>query len=76
MNISKMLEIEEGYRSEPYLCSEGYPTVGIGWRIGDKGQTLDDFKHIRVCQSAAHAQLEFQVACTFATLSNKLDFFK
>ncbi|HGF7373659.1 TPA: glycoside hydrolase family protein [Vibrio cholerae] len=36
-----VLEFEEGYREKPYHCSEGYPTVGIGKKIGPKGCSLD-----------------------------------
>ena len=35
-----LLEKEEGFRAKPYLCSEGYPTVGYGQRIGAKNQPL------------------------------------
>ena len=75
MNIVKMLEREEGFKNKPYYCSENYPTVGIGWRIGYKNQPLEDFKLIRVCQSAAYAQCEFQIAGIYASLHDKLDFF-
>lgn len=37
----RLLEFEEGFKSKPYYCSEGYPTVGIGWRIGPKGAPLE-----------------------------------
>ena len=40
MNVIKLLEIEEGYREKAYYCSEGYPTIGIGKRIGDKSVDL------------------------------------
>ena len=76
MNISEMLEVEEGFRSKPYLCSEGFATVGIGWRIGSKGQPLSDFKHISMCQAAAYAQLDFKIAGITANLSNEFEFFK
>lgn len=36
MNILCLLEYEEGYRERPYLCSNGYPTIGIGQRLGPK----------------------------------------
>lgn len=36
MSLIKLIEFEEGYREKPYLCSNGYPTVGIGWKLGDK----------------------------------------
>ena len=76
MNIIEMLDKEEGFRSEPYLCSEGYATVGIGWRIGSKGQPLSDFKLISLCKAAAYDQLEFKVAGISANLSNEFEFFK
>lgn len=38
--IDKMLEIDEGYRAKPYIDSEGYPTGGIGIKLGPKGASL------------------------------------
>ncbi len=35
---------EEGYREKPYRDSEGYPTVGIGIRIGPKGADLAQYR--------------------------------
>lgn len=43
MNIEKLLMIEEGFRAKPYYCSEGYPTIGVGTKIGKKGVPLDSF---------------------------------
>ena len=40
MNTLELISYEEGYRMKPYLCSEGYPTIGIGKRIGPKGADL------------------------------------
>ncbi len=40
MNIFELLSYEEGYREKPYYCSEGYPTIGIGTKIGPKGASL------------------------------------
>lgn len=34
--VIDLLTHEEGFRARPYLCSEGYPTVGIGFRLGPK----------------------------------------
>ena len=39
----EILEIEEGFREEPYYCSEGYPTIGYGLKIGTKGAPLDQY---------------------------------
>lgn len=36
----KILKKEEGFRTEPYLCSEGYPTYGYGVKIGEKYEPL------------------------------------
>lgn len=36
-----MLNYEEGFKSKPYYCSEGYPTVATGVRIGPKGAKLE-----------------------------------
>ena len=54
----QLLEIEEGYRSEVYYCSERYPTIGIGKRIGSLNQPLSDFKLITVPKAVAYAWLE------------------
>jgi len=39
----QILEFEEGWRESPYYCSEGYPTVGYGFKIGDKSAPLPVF---------------------------------
>ena len=42
--IEKLIEFEEGYRKHPYYCSEGYPTIGIGKKIGPKHASLSMYK--------------------------------
>lgn len=42
--IEKLLEKEEGYRAEPYYCSQGYPTIGIGKKIGPKDTPLSMYE--------------------------------
>ncbi|MGL4516793.1 MAG: glycoside hydrolase family protein [Shewanella sp.] len=42
--IAKLLKYEEGYRAKPYYCSENYPTIGIGLRIGPKGAPLSQYE--------------------------------
>lgn len=44
MNITKLIEYEEGWRSRPYLCSEGYPTVGFGFKLGPKSAPLSQYR--------------------------------
>ena len=39
--IAQLIELEEGYRSHVYYCSEGYPTIAIGKKIGRKGDPLE-----------------------------------
>lgn len=39
----EILTVEEGFREEPYYCSEGYPTIGIGQRIGPKSEPLEKY---------------------------------
>lgn len=43
MNIEDLLYFEEGYRSEPYWCSERFPTVGIGKCLGGRGESLNHY---------------------------------
>ncbi len=76
MNIEQMIEREEGFKAKPYYCSEGFPTVGIGWRIGKKNQSLEDFELVQVCKGTAYAQLGFEISGIKAALSNELAFFE
>jgi len=38
---TKLIEIEESYRSHPYHCTQGFPTIGIGKKIGPKNADLE-----------------------------------
>jgi len=60
MNILQLLEREEGYRVKPYYCTEGYPTVGIGKRIGPKNAPLDVYQ-FEVSLPVAHEWLREEV---------------
>lgn len=44
MNIEELLEFEEGFRAEPYIDSEGYPTCGIGTKLGPKNTPLSFYE--------------------------------
>ena len=37
-----ILQNDEGWRSVPYYCSEGFPTIGYGFKIGNKGEPLPE----------------------------------
>ena len=39
-NIINLLNYEEGFKEKPYYCSEGYPTIATGIRIGPKNAPL------------------------------------
>ncbi len=39
-----VLTFEEEFKEVPYYCSQGYPTVGIGQRIGPKGESLEKYE--------------------------------
>lgn len=43
-NIVSLLNFEEGWSSKPYYCSEGYPTIATGIRIGPKGAPLSNYQ--------------------------------
>lgn len=67
MNLFEVLKFEEGYRSEPYYCSEGYPTIGIGTKIGPKSAPLASYQ-FSVSEKVAKAMLEDDVSLIFASL--------
>lgn len=63
MNLTiKILELEEGWRERPYYCSEGYPTVGYGFKIGGKGDPLPRFSLPRKAGDAWLAELLDEVS--------------
>ncbi len=57
MNVIDVLEFEEGYRDKAYHCSEGYPTIGIGTKIGPKGASLSNYE-FKVSREAAGVMLK------------------
>ncbi|EDR7562756.1 lysozyme, partial [Salmonella enterica subsp. houtenae] len=38
--IFSLLKVEEGVRHNPYIDSLGYPTVGVGFKLGPQGANL------------------------------------
>lgn len=42
--IIQILNFEEGFREKPYIDTEGYPTVGTGFKIGPKGAPLSHYQ--------------------------------
>lgn len=41
--ILDILNYEEGFRSSPYIDTEGYPTIGTGFKIGPKGAKISNY---------------------------------
>lgn len=67
MNIISLLNYEEGYSEKPYYCSEGYPTVAIGKRIGPKGAPLDQYQ-FTVSKSVATVWMSEDVQSTITDM--------
>ena len=75
MNVLEMIEKEEGYSERAYYCSEGYPTIGIGWKIGGINQALSDFKYINISREVAQSKLSEIVNCDKLILSKNIGSF-
>jgi lysozyme len=41
--LLRLLVVDEGWRANPYLCSEGFPTIGYGFKIGPKNADLKNY---------------------------------
>lgn len=39
----RIIATEEGWRGRPYYCSEGYPSIGYGFKLGAKNAPLPSF---------------------------------
>lgn len=72
MNVTDLIEFEEGYRSRPYLCTQGYPTIGIGKKIGKRWANIEDFD-FTVSRKIAKAWLDESLSEILNQLS-RLDF--
>lgn len=72
---AKLIAKEEGYRSKPYFCSEGYPTIGYGQKLGPKNAPLDLYK-FELPEIVAHEWLEFSVSVLYGAIEDKKFFFE
>lgn len=66
--VEDLLMREEGYRESPYYCSEGYPTIGIGTRIGPKGAPLKQYQ-IKFSKAVAKLFLSEEIEKIRSSLS-------
>ena len=67
-DATELLAKEEGFRAKPYLCSEGFPTVGYGQRIGAKNQPLNAYQFF-LPKPVAKAWLRFNIELLIDTVA-------
>ena len=60
-SLAKLLKHEEGWSAKPYLCSQGYPTVGYGFKLGPKGAPIKYYS-FTLPQAAGEAWLAAHVS--------------
>ena len=61
MKLSELIELEEGFRERAYLCTSGYPTIGLGTKIGPKGAELYNYTFM-VNRAIAEAMMQKELA--------------
>ncbi len=69
----RMLKKEEGFRAKPYLCSEGFPTIGYGEKIGDKYEALPN---ITTTEPEAYKKMLATVTANEKTILNNPDLYR
>lgn len=55
--MSKVIRYEEGFRERAYYCSEGYPTIGYGTKLGPRHTPLTSYT-FKVSKDSAKELLE------------------
>lgn len=75
MNLIKILKFEEGFSAKPYICSEGYITIGLGTKLFKHkaellGITPEDFP-ITASLTQAEEWLHGEVALKDMRLSSR-----
>lgn len=74
MNVLKIIAFEEGFMSKPYLCSEGFVTIGLGTKLHkSKDMNPEDFP-IRVSRKIAEEWLSTEVDIKHKKLSSKFGY--
>lgn len=69
ITLFDVLKLEEGYREKVYRCSEDYPTIGIGTKIGPKNAPLSNYT-FKVSQRVAKVMLDDEVVDIIGRLNN------
>jgi len=70
---ARMLKKEEGFRAKPYYCSENYPTIGYGEKIGGKYEPLPDVCTIEI---DAYKKMISMCAANEKTFLNNPDLYR
>lgn len=68
-SIIDLIAYEEGFRDTPYYCSEGYPTVGYGFKIGPKSAPLNLYQ-FRVPKDVATVWLASLLNLTISNMKS------
>lgn len=54
VQLQKEIERDEGRRSRPYECTEGFTTIGVGWNLDARGlpdHVIDELLSISMTQA-------------------------
>lgn len=68
-----MIKPEESYRSKPYYCTEHYPSIGYGEKIGDKYEALPN---IETTEPEAYKKMLSMNEVNEKTLLNNPDLYR
>jgi len=68
--LLKILMREEGFREDPYYCTEGLPTYGWGFVIGKKG---DPLPKIKITREEADKKLLSLIETVYSSLEINAD---
>lgn len=70
ITVVDVLEFEEGYSDKAYLCSENYPTIGIGHRLSSFTGNLNSYKGMHWDRAKAEEELEKDLQSVFTDIRN------
>ncbi len=65
----KLIAKKEGFKDKVYYCSEQFPTIGHGFRIGAKHQSLDVYQ-FTLPRSASMIWLKVKIEENIETMQN------
>lgn len=74
MNVTSLIAHEEGFRAEAYRCSENYPTIGYGQKLGIQNMDPDLITAV-IPEPVARLWLETNIKKLSDQLAKNLDLF-